>query len=651
MSEVLTAQKASEGIWKKTFLILSIAIIVIMPMLSSQYGQSGDEWLEIEYGRDIYNYFFNGDRQAVNYENKSLQYQGMEYYGGFFDYYTEVLHHVFPSVPLLTLKHFCNALVGAILMIFTGLLARRLSKKWTIGVLALVFMIFSPRIFGESMNNPKDIPHACGFIIGIYGLVALLQDVNIPKRIWRNALILCIGFAMTFGSRPAGGLLQACYFILFIGLYYILNKEFKGTLLADNSKKLKQFIIGLAAALIVGYIIGMSAWPWGLQDPIGNTMLSLKEMTNRGIVIPVLFEGNYTPNNNMPWYYEFKWICMTSPIIVIIGAALFLLLVLKLSKMYNTFLIILLPFAAFFPLLYMIYKHSSVHDTWRHVFFVYPYWVIMAAFAYDAIGDFVKNPKLKLLPYGIALLGLLPTIIWTFKSHPNQYVYFNQFVGGVKGAFGYYDLDYYMNTSKQAANWILENAEKPPKGEKIFVRSNMLGWDKYFEKDTSWIVHDYGRYNERYMKEWDYYVSNPRYLPAEQLQNGSWPPSNATHIIEVDGVPLCAIIKRKSTAGIEAYKALEANDIDRAIAKYEEYLNVVDGDEYAWFVYGRILMAYGEMDKAIAALTKATQINPAQPEFFKILGDAYKAKGDMMNAQKAYNRVGQIQMQQQEAQG
>src|SRR6185503_12420988 len=106
---------------------------------------------------------FHGDKQALDYTNRQLQYSHQEYYGGLYDYPLTILHHWFPSINILTLRHFFNALYGAVMMIFTGLLARKISNKWSVGLLALLFMIFSPRMFGESMNNPKDIPYAAGF--------------------------------------------------------------------------------------------------------------------------------------------------------------------------------------------------------------------------------------------------------------------------------------------------------------------------------------------------------------------------------------------------------------------------------------------------------------------------------------------------------
>src|SRR5690606_18109272 len=103
-----------------------------------------------------------------------------------------------------------------------------------------------------------------------------------------------------------------------------------------------------------------------------------------------------------------------------------------------------------FPLFYMIYKNSSVYDSWRHVFFLYPFWVVMAALSLDLLLDRLSSFRIRMLALGLVVLALIPEMIWTVRSHPTQYVYFNALQGGVKGAYGQYDLDYYQNTGIQA---------------------------------------------------------------------------------------------------------------------------------------------------------------------------------------------------------
>jgi len=341
---------------------------------------------------------------------------------------------------------------------------------------------------------------------------------------------------------------------------------------------------------------------------------------------------------------------ISNPLIVIVGVALFLLLFAQAKKRYGLFVPAFLVFAAFFTLLYMIYKKSSVHDTWRHVFFLYPFWVSMGALGIPLIGDYLKNKKLKYLPHAIAVAGLIPAIIWTFRWHPNQYVYFNALVGGIQGAQGYYDTDYYQNSALQDGEWLLKNAPHIP-GRKVLVASNMLGFDKYFAKDTSWISYYYVRYNDRHTKDWDYYVTYSRYISPEQLQNDIWPPKSAVHKVEVDGVTISAVLERKSRAGIAAYEALQKNDFATAAQKYHELLQVDKDDENVWANYGIALASAGQIEPAIEALNKAVQLDAGNANFYQILAQLYKAKGDMNGAQQAMNSANAIIMKEQEAMG
>ncbi len=635
--------------WKISFYLLSAVILIAMPLLSRSYGQSGDEWLQIEYGRDIWNYFFNGDPQALNYDNKSLQYVGQQFYGGFFDFIMEIFHHWFPSIPILILRHFFNALTGALMMMFTGLFAYRLSgKKWSVGLIALLFIVFSPRIFGESMNNPKDIPLGCGFIMGMYYWLAFLQDF--PRKAWKYSIGIAIGFGIAFGVRSAGGILLVAYFGVMTLLYYFTNKEFKQQVSADNNRLLKKGILILAVGLVAGYIIGLLTWPWGLESPLSHPIESLKEMTNRSVTLRVFFEGVFRPNNAQPWYYEFKWILISNPLIVIAGVVLFLILFVKAKERYGIFATALLLFAAFFTPLYMMYKHSSVHDTWRHLFFIYPFWVTMSAMAFPLTGYFFKNEKLRFLPQAIAIVGLLPAVIWTFRTHPNQYVYFNALVGGIEGASGYYDTDYYQNSGLQDAEWLLKNAKRTP-GKKVLVASNMLGFDKYFAKDSSWINYYYVRYNDRHTKDWDYYVTYSRYISPGQLQQDKWPPANAVYEVKVDGVTLSAVLERKSKAGIGANEALQKQDFATAVQQYAIAVQANPYDEAMWANYGVALASMGQMDPAIQALNKAAELDPDNPQYYQILAQVYKVKGDMNAAQNAANTANAIIMKEQEAAG
>lgn len=641
---------AADRQWRYVFIACSVIIAILLPALSPAYGQTGDEWLQIFYGRDIWDYFFNADTQALGYDKLLPRYRGMEtqflgqeLYGGLFDFGTEVLHRWFPSVPQLVLRHICNALTNAVLMISTGLIAHRLSGRWSVGVLALFLILFSPRIFGEGMNNPKDIPFAAGFVLAMYAVIAFLQDGT--RRMWWHGVLLALGFGLAFGVRSAGGLLFFAYLIVTIGLWLLLVKESRKGWWAD-AKQRKRILLVMVAGLVAGYIIGLLAWPWGLQSPISNPIESLKGMTHRATKIRTLFEGSYQWNYAMPWYYELKWILISNPISVIIGALLFAVLGFLRRKQLGSFLLWAGLFMALFPLLYMAYKHSSVYDTWRHVFFVYPFWVIAAALGWAWLGDFIAEkmakgaaPKQRYIGHALAFLLTLPALIWTFRSHPNQYVYFNEFVGGIKGAEGNYELDYYYNSSQQQVNWLRRHVPRTP-GKKALVLANMGGFGpNCLHGDTAYIAPSYLSYYRRFTQPWDYYLLFPRLVPEGLVTNKSWLPANAAHVVEVDGVPLSALIKRTDTFDLAAGHAMDAGNYAAAAQYWALYLKAHPNDALATLNYAAALAQSGQINESIAAAQSATKIDPDDAQAWGMLAQLYQAAGNGAAARDANARA------------
>lgn len=640
---------------QRVFRILSVCLLVLLPILSQQYGQNGDEDVEAQYGQDIWNFYAHGDKQALDYDTQlhpeyGTNITGMHFYGGMFNLLAETVHQVFPSWHIMEVRHFFSALFGALLMIFTGLLLYRISKgNWWLAILGMLFMVFSPRLFGESMNNGKDIPFAAGMLIAIYYFYCFLQTLETKRASWLNATGIMVGSLITFGMRPAGGLLLVAYIGLFTLIWLAVHKERRIMLIENKYRILKRSLLQLVLAFGIAYALCLFTWPFGLSAPIKNLFAALSEMSNRSVIIRTLYDGIYYASNDTPWHYHFKWITITTPIIIIVTFFLFFPLFFKAIKTYGLLEVFILVFAALFPLLYIIYKGSTNYDSWRHVFFVYPFWVIMAALSVDMISRFLKD-KLKWIPMTAAFVGLLPAVAWTFKSHPHQYVYFNAFTGGPAGAFGYYDLDYYLVSGKASAEWIIENVPKPPAGERVRVWTNMEGMDTYFRNDTSWIYSRYARYYERSQHDWDYYITYGRFVSVWQLQNGKWPPAHVVHAIEVDGVPIGVVLKRSSKASYHAYEALQKNDFETAVGLYAEYLKTDTTDETVYVNYAIALASVGRLPEAVQAMEHATRLDGSRADFYQILAQIYQGMGDQQKAQQAMMRGQSMMAQEQLAQ-
>ena len=348
-------------VYRFLFAILSLFLLFFMPIISFDYGITADEEVQYPYGKHILSYFeSNGvDDSALNFKNLYL-------YGGIFDYSMAWMHkYIFNSWDVFEMRHMFNALVGAILMIFTGLLTQRVSRKWQAAFWALVFVFLSPRIFGHSMNNPKDIPFAAGYIISVYFLLGFIRAL--PRFSISSIAGFIIGVALTINIR-VGGILLIPYLFLFTGCAFLLQKKLHIFL------KKFGYLIKIALLLLVmsllGYIGGTLYWPFAKEDWINGPLMALSEMSNFATGIRMVWEGQHYWSDFLPWYYILKWLSISTPLIILLGFPFVIYPIIKDNK--NRLILLMVIFTGIFPLGYSIYKQSALYDGMRHFLFIYP---------------------------------------------------------------------------------------------------------------------------------------------------------------------------------------------------------------------------------------------------------------------------------------
>jgi len=105
-------------------------------------------------------------------------------------------------------------------------------------------------------------------------------------------------------------------------------------------------------------------------------------------------------------------------------------------------------------LLAILAFHSVIFDAWRHLYFIYPPFILIGIFGLNYIFQTkVKWPVLIVLIAGIGYTG-----IYMISNFPNENVYFNKFV---KREPEYlrknFELDYWGNSYKQALEYILDH--------------------------------------------------------------------------------------------------------------------------------------------------------------------------------------------------
>ncbi len=602
-----------DGLLKKIFYGLSAFMLIIMMFMSVGAGINEDDKYQNNYAQALYKYYttFGKDTTALNYSSAE---GSMHFYGGFFDLTATVINVALGSnnpdtVAYHSVRHVLNSILGFLAIFFTGLLARYIGG-WYMGLMALLFMFFSPRFLGDSLINPKDIPFAAGYIMSLYYMAIFLKDMEKPKV--QTLVGLGLGIALTISSR-VGGLLLFAYFGMFVGIELWRRYGLFKTL--GNVKRLTTIAKWALLAVIPGYFLAMLFWPFGLTNPISHPLEALSEMTKRGVNIKLLFNGGLVWGQNRPWHYPLTWMYMTIPIFVLSGLVIFIPMIKKIIKDYTVNPIHLIFFACFFPITYIIIKGSTLHDAWRHLIFVYPPMIILATLGwFSLIRAFsAKKAVFYSLSAVLALMILEPAIFIARNSH-YPYVYFNPIAGGMKGAFGNFETDYWGTSIKQGVEWLAKEGiiDKATEENPVRIATNSsYVANAYLAQYGKKVQLIYTKYYQRDDHQWDYAIFISRFTAPEQLQNGHWPvKSYNIKTINANNTPLLSIYKDSTHYAYKGQQAIKAKDFPKAVEFFTKEIELHPDNELAFLRLGQSYMASANIDKGLSILDSALALVP-----------------------------------------
>ena len=617
-SVVADLKNGNHPLYRLSFALIFVFFLFLMPILSFDYGITWDEPVNVEYAEDIYNYYKTGgeDQMVFNLQERHARNATM-HYGASFDFFAFLVQKISPFNVYET-RHLLNALVGVLIALFVGRIGKELGN-WRLATIALVFVLLSPRFFGHSMNNHKDIPFMLGYAMGIYYLIRFCRQLPQP----RLSTMFWLSIGMAYGiSIRIGGLLFIAYFVMFFGLSWLIQAFQKSKVAFKVLPKYLAYGVGIVLA---SYLLGIVLWPYGFEAPFSNPFKSLSHFTNfKFLTSYEVFDGKRILMENPPSNYIPKWIWISTPIVVLVGLIMSVPHLLHQFKKLDKFVLFLLFFTAIFPVAYVIYKHSTLYSGWRHVLFIYAPLVVLAAFGWEYL--FQLSPKKWVnAVVTIACIGLLalPTA-WSVKNHPNQYVYFNELIGGINGAYTNYETEYWPNAVRQAIEWVLEN--EPVRDKKTVIATNFeVNASQYYaNKVTDSVQIVWVRENQKYKSKWDYALFGSRTLSKTAIQN-TYPPAGTIHTIKADTVPLVAIIKQDENNSLyKAYKSQERGKLKEAMQFVDEALTYDPKNLEAIRLKGTLLLNYRKYDEAVVQLQKAIDLSPEDYSAYTLIGAAYR---------------------------
>jgi tetratricopeptide (TPR) repeat protein len=603
--------------YKRIFGIGAAVLLALMCFISFDYNVTWDEPNHNTFSKDVLKYYtsLGDDTTMFDFQKDGHRdYYTNVYYGMSIDVFSAAVNSIISSENDFLVRHFVNALVGFLTILFTALVVRAFSG-WLPAIIALLALACSPSFFGHAFNNPKDIPFAAGYIMAIYYLVRLLKELPNPRHQTKVMLAIAIGFAI---SIRAGGLLLIGYLGMFMFLHWMITLPKKAKML----ETMKPYFWSFLVIAVSGYLIGIVMWPYALRQPLTGAIKALQEFEKFSyLTYYELFEG--TRLFNKPWYYEPKLIMLTAPIAVLAGFILGLLLGWFRKGKLHFLMLGLLVFATLFPTSYAIYRNSYVYNGWRHFIFIYPSLAAIAILGWYWLASMLKTAKAQLIVMSIVAITFLKPGIWSIVNHPYQYIYFNEIAGGVEGANGNYELDYWNQTPREAFEWLVKNKPEVLSGDVKVNSNNIQEALKTFVPEGKNVKYIWTREYEWANNDWSYAIWTTRTLSRNQIIGGYWPPKGTIHEVKVDGVTVAAVVKSENNYSHMGRKYIKKNNGDSALYFFEKAYawNPLE-EEYARGVADACRLK-GNYDSAIIFYKKAIALRDGNYEAYQSLGQLY----------------------------
>ena len=408
-----------------------------------QYGFAWDEYEQRNIGVVCYNYVFLGDMFYFEYIARD--------HGAIFELLLLVIEKITGIVEIRDIyqtRHIVTHLFFLISALYFYKLIFFIYKKKWLAIIGLLLLVINPTIYGHSFFNSKDMPFLSMFIICFYQFA-----ITFKSKKKYQFILLGLFTAFLINIRIMG-ILFIAFVIFFLLLDIIIFKREKGFV----KKHIALTLLYISSTTI----ITIATWPLLWKNPIQNFIYAFNTLSKYPWDGTTLFKGELVVANNLSWDYIPTWFLINTPVIYLIlgfsGLMVFVVLTFKSLKKFDLKAIdknnLLFLFTFIVPVLAIVVLHSVLYDTWRHLFYIYPAFIMLAIYFIN----FCSNTKFKIAIQSITSLSILSVLFFIILNFPFYHVYFNQFVSWHKGEYirENYEMDYWGVSYNKALEYVLE---------------------------------------------------------------------------------------------------------------------------------------------------------------------------------------------------
>lgn len=518
--------------------IFFISLFLLGLAIYKDYGVSWDEHVNRTNGLISLNYvidqlginLFSGDTELAKFARPLNTYNDRDY-GVVFDLPVAFIERFFSLNNIASqyhLRHFLTFLIFILGAYSVYMLASRRFNNWRFGLLAALMLVLSPRFFAEGFYNSKDLVFMSFFALSLNTAIYFLQSPNLKTSVFH-----ALTTALATDIRVVGAV------VMFITLGMLLIR------LAKREFSFKDAAIPTLIYVLLSCAFTIAFWPWLWSEAWLHINEAIHNMAKFRWTEYNLYLGEYIEATRLPWHYILVWIGVTTPLMYLIaGFTGCLAIIRNMIKKWSLwtsesemqdFLFISVFIGAISS---VIILRSVLYDGWRHMYFIYPVFILISIRGIAFGWKFASRVKITKIGAVVLLIScFIYQANWMYVNHPLQNLYFNLLAGlSSKPRF---DLDYWGLSNQFALKYILENDNRPQIAV-MPISDNPLfyGLNLMTNKDRNRIidVHD--------DKKADYLVNNYRFLKGNPYLPDTKQFENVYEIL-VDNQIIISVFKRK----------------------------------------------------------------------------------------------------------
>lgn len=477
---------------KHSRLFISICIGIVFLALGiadlPNYGPNWDEPVHFGRGQAILHFFLTGKKDyrdlTPKQASKRSYYQHDNYTYTFFEQkfdekkmfsagtghavLSDILASVFNRIFYQTFNligdvesyHLYSVATAAFL---SGLLYFFVSSLYGsfAGLVSVLSLVLSPLFLGETRYNIKDVPEAV-----FYASAILMFYQGVIKNNWKWIVLSSFFAGVAFATK-----INIVFAFVSLGIWLVVF--FISTFPKEGREKFfrkyRHALVALITYPLLPLVLYFGSWPMLWKDPINRFLYNLNYYTTIGTAGGTFRQFDTIFNINT---YALQWILYSTPLITLVLTVIGLFAAGTCARK-NKFFLLLVLFWFLVPIIRVSLPGLVIYGGVRQIMEYIPPMAILAGIGAKFILEKYKSVFFQL----IIILSFIPIALKMISMHPNESVYFNPLIGGLKGA-AKRNIPGWGNTLgstyRQGVKWLNAHAEKDAKLGFVYeLRSNI----------------------------------------------------------------------------------------------------------------------------------------------------------------------------------